>query len=140
MLRSLWRQLFAVLFVTFIVACSGGGCSSGCSSCGTKPLPGGFPKADTIQNSASVRVTRAGLDFIGTNIGTVAGKLVPNSQGGVVTFDIPDGGNQTVASFLGIDVKLHVCPGGPNPNANPPTCRAEIQLGNAKLRLDAAST
>ena len=139
MLRSLWRQLFAVLFVTFIVACSGGGCSSGCSSCGTKPLPGGFPKADTIQNSASVRVTRAGLDFIGTNIGTVAGKLVPNSQGGVVTFDIPDGGNQTVASFLGIDVKLHVCPGGPNPNANPPTCRAEIQLGNAKLRLDAAN-
>jgi MYXO-CTERM domain-containing protein len=139
MLRSLWRQLFAVLFVTLIVACSGGGCSSGCSSCGTKPLAGGFPKADTIQNAASVRVTRAGLDFVGTNIGTVAGKLVPNTQGGVINFDIPDGGSQTVASFLGVDVKLHVCPGGPNPNANPPTCRAEIQLGNAKLRLDAAN-
>ncbi len=139
MLRSIWRQLAAVLFVTLIVACSGGGCSSGCSSCGTKPLPGGFPKADTITNAASVRVTRSGLDFLGTNIGTVASKLVPNSSNGVLNFDIPDGGDTVVASFLGVDVHVHVCPGGPNPNANPPTCRAEIQLGNAKLHVDAAN-
>lgn len=64
---------------------------------------------------------------------------MPNSSNGVLNFDIPDGGDTIVASFLGVNVHVHVCPGGPNPNANPPTCGAEIQLGNAKLHIDAAN-
>ena len=139
MLRSLWRQLFAVLFVTVIVACSGGGCSSGCAGCGTTPLPGGFPATSTVTNAASIRLTRSGLDFMGTNLGTVATKILPNTVNGTISFDVPDGGDQVVATFLGVSVHLHVCPGGPDPNANPPTCKAEVQLGNAKLRLDAAN-
>ncbi|CAN5781079.1 hypothetical protein BH09MYX1_BH09MYX1_19200 [soil metagenome] len=139
MLRSLWKRLVTMLFVLVVAACTGGGCSSGCASCGTQPLAGGFPKADTIPNAASVRVSRSGLDFLGTNLGAVAGKLVPNTQSGVLDFDIPDGGDTVAGTFLGIDVHVHVCPGGPDPHAKPPTCRAEIQLGNAKLHVDAAN-
>ena len=64
---SRFRHVFRgpVAFFLLIASCSGGGCS-GCGSCaGMTPLPGGFPADQAIENAASVRVSRPGLDFIG---------------------------------------------------------------------------
>jgi MYXO-CTERM domain-containing protein len=141
MLRTWFRQLVVVLTVLVIASCSGGGCSSGCAGCGVTPLPGGFekgPNSGPVTNAASVRVTRSGLDFVGTNLGTVAAKLVGGGMSnGYLSFDVPKSTSQT--SLGPFNFTIDICPAGPNPNANPPTCKVEVMLGNAKLRLDAAS-
>src|SRR5215471_6311577 len=98
MLRLL-RHLSVVLFVLFVASCSGGGCSSGCSGCGTTPLPGGFKKANTIANAASVRVTRSGLDFLAKNIPSIASQ-VAKTNNGVLTFDIPKSDQSTKILFI----------------------------------------
>ena len=59
MLRSWWRQALVVVLFLLIASCSGGGCSSGCSSCGVAPIAGGFDPAKTIPNSASERASRS---------------------------------------------------------------------------------
>jgi hypothetical protein len=119
------RVLLLALFL-LIASCSGGGCSSGCASCGTTPLPGGFPKASTIPNAASVRVTRPGLDFVQENIGFLAEKALGATAGGkpgVVSFPIPPGtGNPKVCSVAA---------------PTPAQCNAEIGLGQSKLRVNA---
>ena len=117
------RVLFAVLCLV-LASCAGGGCSSGCSSCGTTPLPGGFPKVSTIPNAASVRFTRPGLDFVQENIGTLAEKaLGAGVTNGVAKFDIPPGtGNPKIRSVA--------TPG-------PSQCNAEIGIGQSKLRVNA---
>jgi hypothetical protein len=116
------RLLLAALFL-IVASCSGGGCSSGCASCGTTPLPGGFPKASTIPNAASVRVTRPGLDFVQENIGLLAEKaLGAGVKAGVATFPIPPGsGNPKICSVA-------------TPSAA--QCNAEIDLGQSKLRVN----
>ena len=87
---SRFRHVFGVLFFLLVASCSGGGCSSGCGGCGgTTPLPGGFPKDKTIENAASVRVSRPGLDFVEKNLPAVVTK-VANAPGGVLGFDIPN--------------------------------------------------
>ena len=87
---SRFRHVFGVLFFLLVASCSGGGCSSGCGGCGgTTPLPGGFPKDKTIDNAASVRVSRPGLDFVEKNLPAVVTK-VANAPGGVLGFDIPN--------------------------------------------------
>src|SRR5579885_276708 len=98
MLRTWFRQLVVVLTVLIVASCSGGGCSSGCAGCGVTPLPGGFPKGGTVTNAAAVRVTRSGLDFIGDNLGGVAGKALMG-QNGVVSFNIPS--STSTNTFLG---------------------------------------
>jgi hypothetical protein len=124
--KDFQRRLFLAVFVLLVASCSGGGCSSGCSSCGVAPLPGGFPKSGTIPNAASVRVTRSGLDFLQENLGTLAGNaLGAGTKGGVATFDIPK------TSQSGADI----CSTSGAPV--PPQCQAEIDIGNAKLRIDA---
>lgn len=117
------RLLFAVMCLV-LASCGGGGCSSGCSSCGTTPLPGGFPKVSTIPNAASVRVTRPGLDFVQENIAPLAEKaLGTGAKNGVATFDIPPGtGNPKICSVA--------TPG-------PSQCNAEIGIGKSKLRVNA---
>jgi MYXO-CTERM domain-containing protein len=114
--------LLAVLCL-IVASCSGGGCSSGCSTCGTTPLPGGFPKASTIPNAASVRVTRPGLDFVQENIGTLAEKaLGTGAKAGVASFPIPPAsGNPTICSVA---------------MPSPIQCNAEIDLGQSKLRVN----
>jgi hypothetical protein len=114
--------LLAALFL-IVASCSGGGCS-GCSTCGTTPLPGGFPKAGTIPNAASVRVTRPGLDFLQENIGLLAEKaLGSGATAGVVTFPIPSSGsNPKICSVA---------------TPSPAQCNAEIGLGKSKLRVNA---
>jgi len=114
--------LLAALFL-IVASCSGGGCS-GCSTCGTTPLPGGFPKASTIPNAASVRVTRPGLDFVQENIGLLAEKaLGSGATAGVVTFAIPSSGSSPKICSVA--------------TPTPAQCNAEIGLGQSKLRVNA---
>ena len=118
------RALLAVLFL-LVASCSGGGCSSGCATCGTTPLPGGFPKPQTIPNAAAVRVTRPGLDFLQENLSTLAEKaLGTNAVGGVTSFAIPP------SKASGADICAVATP-------SPAQCKAEIGLGTAKLRINA---
>ncbi|HEY2514350.1 MAG TPA: hypothetical protein VGI39_25965, partial [Polyangiaceae bacterium] len=140
MLRSSWRQFFAALLFLLIASCSGGGCSSGCSSCGIAPVAGGFDPAKTIPNSASVRVTKPGLEFLSANLPTLVTQLLGRSgtgTPGVITFDVPTDVINT--SVLGIGVTITICPGGAQPGNNPPLCVAAIDIGTAKLNLAAVT-
>lgn len=123
--RDLPRQLLVAFLFLLVASCSGGGCSSGCATCGTTPLPGGFPKPQTIANAASVRVTRPGLDFVQENIGTLAEKaLGAGAVGGVVSFDIP---KSTASGAKICDVAT----------PTPAQCKAEIGIGTSRLRVNA---
>jgi hypothetical protein len=128
-----WRHLFGILFVLLVASCSGGGCSSGCSGCGTTALKDGFPRPSAIDNAASVRVTRSGLDFLATNIPSVASQVI-KANNGVITFDIPK--STSTQSFIGISVDITICRNGPNPNGNPPECVVEINIKGMKLHMD----
>jgi hypothetical protein len=144
---SRFRHVFGVIFFLLVASCSGGGCSSGCGGCGgTTPLPGGFPKDKAIENAASVRVSRPGLDFVEQNLPAIATK-VANAPGGTLTIPIPDsdlGKSEVVktgcvfgACALRVNVDPHLCPGGPDPMAMPPKCTATIGIGKATFKIDA---
>ena len=126
------RHLVAILAVLLVAGCGGGGCSS-CSCGGVTPLANGFNPEKRIENSGSVRITDSGLTFLEQNLGTLAKGLLggTGANGGVLTFDIP----KTSGSVIGI-IKYDVCPNGVNPNTNPPTCQAEINVGGAQLQID----
>lgn len=132
MLRHWSRNALLVVLFLIVASCSGGGCSSGCSSCGVQPLPGGYPKASAVTNAAAVRVTRPGLDFLQANIGTLASKLLGGS-GGVMNFNVPTSMTSINVIFT---VNITICPAGPKPNAMPPECVADINLAGAKLKID----
>ena len=54
------RHTLAVLLFLIAAGCSGGGCSSGCSSCsGITPLAGGFDVTKRIENGGSARIPAA---------------------------------------------------------------------------------
>ncbi len=139
---SRFRHVFGVLFFLLVASCSGGGCSSGCGGCGgTTPLPGGFPKDKTIDNAASVRVSRPGLTFVEQNLPAVVTK-VANAPGGVLGFDIPniDPAKTQIADlsiFGKLYVDTNVCVGGPDPAATPPRCHASIGIGKSTFLIDA---
>ena len=139
---SRFRHVFGVLFFLLVASCSGGGCSSGCGGCGgTTPLPGGFPKDKTIDNAASVRVSRPGLTFVEQNLPAVVSK-VANAPGGVLGFDIPniDPAKTQIADlsiFGKLYVDTNVCVGGPDPAATPPRCHAAIGIGKSTFLIDA---
>src|SRR4051812_1665881 len=118
------RRLLVVCLCLLAAACGGKGCGGGCASCGTTPLPGGFPKVSTIPNAASVRVTRPGLSFVQENIGTLAEKaLGSGATAGVTTFAIPKS-SQSFAT---------ICSAA---TPTPAQCNAEIDLGKSKLRVN----
>ncbi|MCC6521803.1 MAG: hypothetical protein IT373_04010 [Polyangiaceae bacterium] len=127
MLRLLKRLVIALVLLVF-AGCAGGGCSSGCACGGLEPLPGGFDASKRIENAAAVRLTQSGLQFLQDNVGTLAATLI-GGGGGIMTFEVPE----TSGSQLGIDYA--VCQGGADPNANPPKCVAEIDIGNAQLAI-----
>jgi MYXO-CTERM domain-containing protein len=127
MLRLARHVILTVLFV-LIAGCSGGGCSSGCSCAGVTPLAEGFPVGARIENVASIRLTDQGIGFLEQNLGAIAG-LALGDGGGQLSFEIP-----TLSQGLVI-ASAEICPNGPNPNANPPECIAEIDLANAQLQV-----
>ncbi|MBS2019256.1 MAG: hypothetical protein JST00_40710 [Deltaproteobacteria bacterium] len=124
--RHFLRRAFLVILVLFVASCSGGGCSSGCSQCGTAPLPGGFPKPQTSPNSATIRVTRPGMNFLQENLGLLAEKALGTSApGGVASFSIPKSSQAGVATIC--------TPAAPKS----PQCEAQIDIAKAKLRINA---
>ena len=140
MLRDLWRRAFRfVLFLT-IASCAGGGGCGGCSAA----IPGGFPSDSVIPNSASLRLTRPGLDFIGANLGSVASKVLGKS-GGVYSIDVPKSSPEITAlpiPIIGghiVHYIVNICPNSPNPSSVPPECIADIGIGNAQLHLDSVT-
>ena len=136
MLRSWWRQALVIFLFLLIASCSGGGCSSGCSSCGIAPIAGGFDPTQTIPNSASVRVTKSGLEFLGTNVPNLASTLLGRSStgnSGVIDFNIPSAGPVSLAGQ-----NLYICQ-NPDSSASPEQCVAEINIGGAQLTINAVT-
>ncbi len=78
-----WKPIVASALVLLVFACGGGGCS-GCAGCGISPIPGAFPQAQRIPNSAQVRLTSGGIDFIESNITPI----VTNVLGGGLDFPV----------------------------------------------------
>jgi len=137
---SRFRHVFGVVFFLLIASCSGGGCG-GCGGCaGMTPLPGGFPADKAVENAASVRVSRPGLDFLEKELPAIASGLM-NAPNGTLGFDIPTvDPPKTEIANLGIGRLLIdpvVCPDGPKPNANPPQCHAAIGISQATFQIDA---
>lgn len=139
MSRKLWRNVASLGFVLMVASCSG----SGCSSCGGTPIPGGFPAENTVPNAATARVTRSGLDFLSTNLPSLAGSALGSGvKNGAYTIDF---GNihpapTQVASLLvcKIDLDANICPNGSMPNTTPPQCEAKVgvpNLGTHKMNL-----
>src|SRR5205085_7657968 len=92
-----------VLVVLFVIAagCSGGGCSSGCSCGGISPLPEGFKPEKRIENSASMRLTDSGIQFLDDNMGMLAANILGGGNGGILTFQVPS----SSGSFGPLDYK-----------------------------------
>ena len=141
---SRFRHVFGVVFFLLVASCSGGGCSTGCGGCGgTTPLPGGFPKDKAIDNAATVRVSRPGLDFVEKNLPAIVTK-VANAPGGVLGIDVPniDPAKTQIADlsiFGQVFVDPNVCVGGPDPKAVPPRCHAEVGIGKATFLIDSVT-
>jgi len=93
-----------------------------------------------IANAVSIRVSRPGLDAIEQNLPAIASSVV-GVPGGKLTIDIPttQAGSMDLAA-AGITVASitpNVCPNGADPNANPPTCQAQANLGASTFTIDA---
>lgn len=126
----LLRQAFGAVSAILLASCSGGGCSNGCS--GTTPLPGGFPKDKAVENAASVRISRPGLDFLEENLPTVVGAAV-GGTGGKITFPIP-ATKVGPQSILGpIEMTANICEGGPAAGK----CEAQVDVGKSTFLVDA---
>ncbi len=82
------------------------------------------------ENAASVRLTDSGLGFLEQNIGTLAGLLMGDDGSAVLSFEIPASSQSLVVA------NLEICPDGPNPNADPPECIAEVDLATAQLDVE----
>ncbi len=133
MLRLARHVLVVMLFVIF-AGCAGGGCSSGCSCGGVTPLAEGFDSTRRIENVASLRLTQEGLNFLGSNVGTLAGAVLGDENNGVLNFEIPaSNGSNCLANIS--DVTYSICPNGPNPQSNPKECIAEIDLPNSNMTI-----
>jgi hypothetical protein len=61
----------AFVFVLMLGACSGSITCGGCSRTGLDPLPTPFPGDARIDRAAEIRVTRRGLDFVGSEFASL---------------------------------------------------------------------
>ena len=98
--RMYSKHFLVASAVLFLLACGGGGCSgcAGCAGCGVAPIPGGFPIAERIDNSAQLRLTSAGIGFIESNITEIISTVLPDG----LSFAVPP----TVTSTAGIDIAI----------------------------------
>ena len=103
--RSSMRTFLGSVFLFILVACgSGGGCSS-CAGCAVQPIPGGFPIANRIPNSAQMRLSASGVDFISANINPILATQFPHG----LNFAIPE----TMGSFsAGGTINYDICTSG----------------------------
>ncbi|NOY92602.1 MAG: hypothetical protein GXP55_15525 [Deltaproteobacteria bacterium] len=102
----LTRQSAILSLVAFAMACGGGSCG-GCSSCGIGPIPGGFPISERIDNSAQVRLTDAGIQYIEDHISDLVATFLP----GGLDFPIPPTSTSTSVAVIG-NIDVDVCKDG----------------------------
>ena len=81
--QSVWERALHGAFVFILTACGGGGC--GDCGCGVEPIPGGFPIDQRIPNSAQIRLTQGGIEFIEDNAAALVPLFVPDG----LDFDVP---------------------------------------------------
>lgn len=130
------RRAFFALFVLVLASCSGG---AGCGGCGGA-IPGGFPRPSVIDNAASVRITRSGLDQIAALSPKVLTSILKTD--GTLSFDIPKTDASTTLfdlGFFSVGATIHICPSGPDHGSNPPKCVANVKVAAAQLHLDGAT-
>lgn len=126
------RKVVPWFWLSLLLACGGSSGGAGCGTvAGTEPLP------PTIENPVSVRLTRPGLDFLGQNLGGIAGTVMGES-GGIFSTDIPRSSQSSPVDlgFLGTgSLDVTVCPNGAD--AATGRCRVDVDLKGAALRVDA---
>jgi MYXO-CTERM domain-containing protein len=123
------RSIVAATAVVLAAGCAGG---SGCSCPGVSSLPNGFSPAARVENAASIRFTKSGLDFAAQHLGAIASKLPGTDvKNGLAMVPVAK------ASGTAGGVSYTICPSGPDPNASPPSCEIEVDLGKATLTIDA---
>ena len=96
---SLTRSLQWALLALYLVACGGGGCG-GCEECGVAPIPGGFPIEERVPNSAQIRLTSSGIDFIESNADSLVSLLLPEG----LDFEVPE---------TNVALGIKICTDGP---------------------------
>ena len=133
MVRAWWRKALAATSVLLVASCSGGGCSSGCQSCGVQPLAGGFPKDKAIENAGSVRMTRPALDFFGKNAPDLATSLL-KAPDGQMSIGLPETNIGPSDLALGYDLTAKICVGGPDPSTG--RCTATVDLKQSTFTVD----
>lgn len=101
--RAPWRALYGL--VAFgLMACGGGGCGGCGDSCGVAPIPGGFPIEQRVPNSAQVRLTEEGVEFLENNVDALLGLAFDDG----LSFDVPPtSGSESIA--IGT-VNYTICP------------------------------
>ena len=129
------RNFVVVAGIAGVASCSGNGCS-GCS--GVTPLPAGFTQSKRIENAASVRLTKSGLDFLSTNIGSVASHIVGGGQGSL-QFPINTVNGTYVTPWPLPNINYTICDGGPQAMGNPEKCQVEVNLASANLKITSAA-
>ncbi len=131
-----WARTAAsyLLGVVGISACSGGGCSSGC---GMQPIAGGYPASETVENAVSLRITRPGLDFLGSNAKTLATNILSTTNG-VYSVEIAKSSTSVDIPLLGKEGVV-VCRTGPSKSTSPPRCYVDVRISDLNLRIDAIS-
>ncbi len=95
--QNLWSFLLPLL-VFVVLACGGGSCG-GCAGCGVAPIPGGYPIADRVSNSAQVRLTDDGITFIEDNFDSIVMNFLPDG----LDFPVP---RSTVSGPLGTSATI----------------------------------
>ncbi|WP_394830867.1 hypothetical protein LVJ94_30595 [Pendulispora rubella] len=135
-----WRRAFGILSALTIASCAGGG---GCGGCG-EPIPGGFPRESVVLNAGAVRLTRPGLDVLAGGAPTMLRSILGlGATDGVFAIEIPradtSGSIDLPWPLPDIDYSIHICPNGPRRDSDPPECLGEVNVGQAKLHLDAVA-
>ncbi|HJK89834.1 MAG TPA: MYXO-CTERM sorting domain-containing protein [Polyangiaceae bacterium LLY-WYZ-15_(1-7)] len=88
-----------------LMACGGGGCS-GCDGCGVEPIPGGFPIEQRVPNSAQIRLTSSGIEFMESNADALVGLALPDG----LEFEVPP--TTTTVDATVCEPEVRVCQSG----------------------------
>ncbi len=107
--RTAWyRSLPHVVAFFLLSACGGGGCG-GCGGCGVAPIPGGFKLEERVPNSAQVRLTEAGIQWMEDNGDALVGLFLPDG----LEFEVPPTSTTQDMPFpCGRGTAVDVCTGG----------------------------
>lgn len=136
MTRSWVRRVASAVGFVGLASCSSAGGCGGCA--GTRPLAEGFPRDQAVDNAATVRISRQGLDFVAASLPSMVVDLA-DLQGGKMEFTIPRSTTSgkivdLPGEALDVDLNTTICVEG-----GPGKCLVEAEIAKAKLQLDAVT-